>query len=268
MDFRTGDTVIPAGAPLAPASLALALSAGHGTLDVHRLPSLAVIDSGDELADDPADCALHRIPASNGVMLSALAAPLCHGVTRTGPVADRADALLAAFESARDADVIVTSGGASVGDHDLIRPALETWGAQLAFWRVAIKPGKPLLIATRENAARRQIIVGLPGNPVSAFVTGYFFLLPLLRRLGGAKMATPRSIVTRLAGSTPATGSRREFVRGIWDGEAVQPIPLRDSGALTSLAHADALIDLPAGSPPRRQGDNARIYLIRNGGIA
>ncbi|MGZ3233375.1 MAG: molybdopterin molybdotransferase MoeA, partial [Croceibacterium sp.] len=132
-DFRSGDEVLGAGIRIGPAQLALALAAGHAELTVHTLPSLAVLDSGDELAADPAACAAHQIPASNGAMLSAMAAPFAASIMRLGTVPDRLDAMLEALDKAAGMDVIVTSGGASVGDHDLVRPALEQWGAQIDF---------------------------------------------------------------------------------------------------------------------------------------
>src|SRR5690606_33954858 len=109
-------------------------------------------------------------------------------VARLGPVPDRIDALMDALSRAEQAHVIVTSGGASVGDHELVRPALEAWGATIDFWRVAMKPGKPLLIARKEET----LVLGLPGNPVSSYVTAFLFLLPLLRRLSGAHAPYPR----------------------------------------------------------------------------
>ena len=187
-DFRKGDRLLEAGALIDPARMALALSGGHGTLVTHRRPSLAILDSGDELAADPVACAPHQIPASNGAMLAALAAPHAGQVTRLGPVADRIEAILAALDRAEAVDVLVTSGGASVGDHDLVRPALEQWGATIDFWRVAMKPGKPVLVARRG----RQWVVGLPGNPVSSYVTAFLFLLPLLRALAGANALIER----------------------------------------------------------------------------
>ena len=132
-DFRLGDTLLPAGARIGAGQLALAIAAGNAQLAVHRRPSVAVLDSGDELADDPADLAPHRIPASNGAMLVAMCAGLTRAIRRIGPVADSLEALAGALERAGDTDVIVTSGGASVGDHDLVRPALEAWGARIDF---------------------------------------------------------------------------------------------------------------------------------------
>jgi molybdopterin molybdotransferase len=270
MDFAQGAAVMPAGLRIGPAQAALAIASGHRHLPVHRLPRLAVIDSGDELAADPECCAPHQIPASNGAMLAALARPFAAEVNRLGPVPDTLEALTAAFEGAADVDVIVTSGGASVGDHDLVRPALEAWGAQIDFWRIAIKPGKPVLVATRARAgaAAPQIILGLPGNPVSSFVTAYHFLLPLLRRLAGAGKALPMPVTTRTGAPIRANGPRREFLRGWWDGETVVPHPVQDSGALASLAASNVLIDRPSFAPAVQAGDPVRVFLIQNGGIA
>lgn len=268
MDFGEGAQIMPAGVLIGPAQIALALSAGHKHLPVYRRPLVAVLDSGDELAPDPENCALHQIPASNGAMLEAMIRALAVRSERIGPVPDTLDALVAAFDQAGDADVIVTSGGASVGDHDLIRPALCQWGAEIDFWRIAIKPGKPLLIATRTLQNRRQIILGLPGNPVSSLVTAYHFLLPLLRRLLGAASPLPMAISTRLEGTLPAIGPRREFLRGFWNGHSVSPVSMQDSSALAALAAANVLIDCPAGSKAQETGAMVRAYLFHNGGIA
>jgi molybdopterin molybdotransferase len=146
------------------------------------------LDSGDELVAPGLDCPPHRLPASNGAMLAAMASGVAGDILRLGPVADDLSALDAALAGAGDVDVIVTSGGASVGDHDLIQPALLNWGAQVDFWKVAIRPGKPLLVATRGH----QIVIGLPGNPVSSFVTAHLFLLPLLRAMQGSANPLPR----------------------------------------------------------------------------
>jgi molybdopterin molybdotransferase len=268
LDFASGDTVLRAGTHIGPAQAALTISAGHGTLEVRTLPTVAIIDSGDELSSAPDDCAPHQIPASNGAMLLAMVAGLVSGARRIGPVRDELGALCNAFTQAADCDVIVTSGGASVGDHDLVRPALETLGARIDFWRIAIKPGKPLLVATLPGNGRDQIIVGLPGNPVSSFVTATLFVLPLLRAMAGAATPLPRSLVTRLAAPLKANGSRREFVRAIWDGKGVIAQNVQDSGALASLAASNVLIDRPANASAAAVGDEISAILIGNGAIA
>jgi molybdopterin molybdotransferase len=264
MDFVEGTELLGAGVRIGPAQMALAITAGHGHLPVRRRVRVAIIDSGDELVGAGDDCAPHQIPASNGAMLAAMAGHMPVDITRIGPVGDSIHALLTALADAGDADVIVTSGGASVGDHDLIQPALAAWGAEVDFWKVAIKPGKPLLVAKRDG----QIIIGLPGNPVSSMVTGYFFLLPLLRRMLGATEVMPRRISTHLAIAMASGGARREFVRAIWDGVGVCPHAQHDSGALASLALCNALIDRAKNADAAKAGEQVGIYLLENGGIA
>lgn len=264
-DFAVGDRVLEAGTRLGPAQLALAIGAGHGPgLEVGRLPRLAILDSGDELVADAEHWDDHRIPASNGAMIAALAGPLAASAERIGPVADRLDALAAALAAVEDADVVVTTGGASVGDHDLVRPALEAWGATIDFWRVAMRPGKPLLLARRGE----QWIVGLPGNPVSSFVTAFLFLLPLLRRLAGAHACLPQTLTARTGAPMPPGGPRVEFVRARLTGGTVTPIGERDSSALRALAQANALIERPIGAGPAAAGDEVRVYPLGDAGVA
>ncbi|MEO6718225.1 MAG: molybdopterin molybdotransferase MoeA [Novosphingobium sp.] len=264
MDFRRGDLLLEPGTHIGPAQLGLAITAGHSRIAVRRLPRIAIIDSGDELASGGEDCAAHQIPASNGAMLAALAAQLPCTIERLGPVADDLDAIADVLARAEQADLIVTSGGASVGDHDLIRPALEVWGARIDFWRIAIKPGKPLLVATRG----KQMILGLPGNPVSSHVTAFLFMLPLLRALSGAADPLPRTIRTLLAAPLGPSGSRREFLRARWNGDTIAAQSLQDSGAMSSLANSNALIDRAADAPPSAIGEEVRAYLLENGSIA
>ncbi len=264
-DFTKGAQVMPAGTRLGPAQLGLVLSAGHNLVAVRRIPRIVVIDSGDELSDDAGGCAVHQIPASNGVMLEAMMRQaLPCNVERIGPVPDRLDALAQALEAAEHADVVVTSGGASVGDHDLIRPALADWGASLDFWKVAVKPGKPIMVATRAH----QVLVGLPGNPVSSHVTAYLFVVPLLRALLGAADPLPRPIVARAAEDLPPGGPRQEFIRASFDGHSATARLNQDSGALGSLARANALIDRPVEAPAVAAGGAISLYLLENGGIA
>lgn len=265
MDFTEGAELLAAGSRLGPAQLALALGSGHSRIAVRRSPRIAVIDSGDELVSDPECCEAHQVPASNGLMLAALAASAVPcSVERIGPVPDRLEALAKALASVEQADVVVTSGGASVGDHDLIRPALDAWGASLDFWKVAIKPGKPLMVASRGG----QIVVGLPGNPVSSHVTAFFFLLPLLRALLGAADPLPRPVVALAAEDLPPGGPRHEFLRGHWDGRQVTARLNQDSGALGALAAGNALIDRPVAAPAVKAGEAVSLYPIQNGGIA
>jgi len=265
-DFREGDVLLAKGTRITPGRLALALAAGHGTLAVTRRVRVAVMDSGDELSADPAACLPHQIPASNAAMIAAMLAPLGCEVTRIGPVPDSRAALAAALARAEDADILVTSGGASVGDHDLIKPALAEWGAETAFWRVAIKPGKPLLVAKRQRAdGRAQVILGLPGNPVSSFVTAFLFALPLVRAAQGDPDPLPPSETLVAAEDLPAIGPRREFLRAVRDGSGVRLAGSQDSSALSALAAADCLIDRAAHAPPLAAGTPVTVYMLRNG---
>lgn len=255
MDFANGRELLPAGTRLGPAQIALAIAGGHRLLPVRARPRVTVIDSGDELVAPGCECAPHQLPASNGPMLAAMVSAYPSEVVRVGPVPDSIEAIVAALNTQPTADIVVTSGGASVGEHDLIRPALAEIGADLAFWRVAIKPGKPLMVARRG----KQLILGLPGNPASAFVTGWLFMLPLLRRALGSSAPLPRTLPVPLGAPMTAGGSRMEFIRARWDGIGVVPEALQDSGALSPLAHANALIVREAGAPAREAGAHVPV---------
>jgi molybdopterin molybdotransferase len=268
LDFCEGAPLLKGGSLLGPVQAALAIAGGYKHVPVRRKPRVVVLDTGDELCPEDERCAPHQIPASNGPMLTTMIGAVPSMVRRVGPIPDDLDMLAEAFDGMDDADVIVSSGGASVGDHDLVRPALEAWGARIDFWRVAIKPGKPLLVATRDAGARKQIILGLPGNPASTYVTAFLFLLPLLRAMLGAAAPLPLGAHTRLAAPLDPGGSRREFLRAHWDGTSVRPMALQDSGVLATLAASNALIDRPARAPAAAAGEEALIYLLANGGIA
>lgn len=262
-DFAAGAVLLEKGARIGPAQLGLARAAGQGSLEVARRPRLAVLECGDELVADPEACPPDGLPASNGAMLAAMAAGLAE-VRRIGPLPDDRAQLASAFAAASDADVLVTIGGASVGEHDHIRGALEDSRAELAFWKVAIRPGKPLLVARRGS----QVVLGLPGNPASSFVTAYLFVLPLLRALQGAAQALPAAIPLPLAHPVPRGCDRREFLRARFVDGHTLPLSERDSSALRTLAAADLLIDRAIGAPPGDAGEAVDCYWLGNGGIA
>lgn len=264
-DFQSGDRLLERGTVMTPARIALAIAAGRSTLAVARPVRVAILDTGDELAADPSACAPHQIPASNGAMLAAMLAPLGCEVIRLGPVGDDHGALAAALAKAQSADILITSGGASVGDHDLVQAALARWGAQIAFWRVAIKPGKPMMVATRPSAGAPQLVIGLPGNPVSCFVTAFLFALPVVRASMGAAAPLPQraNMVTR--DDLPMVGKRREFLRAQRGPAGVSLVGSQDSSALASLAAADCLIDRAAQSPALAAGSEVWGYWLHNG---
>ncbi len=189
LDFSEGDVLLKAGRRLSARDLGLAAAMDHATVAVARRPRVAFIATGDELtlpgmSQDP-----HRIVASNPLALAALLRPEGADSIDLGIVPDKLEAITDAIRRARtmNIDVLVTLGGASVGDHDLIAPALKAEGIALAFHRVALRPGRPLLLGIAGNLR----VLGLPGNPVSAFVCAFLFLIPLLRALQGRGDAIP-----------------------------------------------------------------------------
>ncbi|MBO80162.1 molybdopterin molybdotransferase MoeA [Citromicrobium bathyomarinum] len=264
LDFGASDTLLKVGTRMGPAQIALARAGGLPEVVAYETPHVAIIESGDELCADPQDCPSPKIPAVNGAMLAQMAREAGGETTATGPVPDDADALVRAIEEAADASLIVISGGASVGPHDLVKPALEAAGFSLDFWRVAIKPGKPLLVARR----RHSVVLGLPGNPVSSFVTGFLFMAPAIRKLAGACRCLTRPIPMPLATALPPGGRRREFLRASWTDDGVSPAAVQDSSALRPLAEAQVLIDRPANAVASEPGAFVPCYPLANGGYA
>ncbi len=262
-DFTQGDLLLEPGVRLGAAQIALVRMAGHGRVTAYPSPTVDVIECGDELRADPTDCAPHELPATNGAMLAIMAREAGGIPKRHGPIPDDLDRLVGAIEQACGR-LTVVSGGASVGDHDLVRPALEALGAKLAFWRIAMKPGKPLMVATLGE----RIVLGLPGNPVSSFVTGFHFMQPAIRALGGDGAPLARTFAAPLAAELPPGGPRREFLRAVWRDGAVQPLPDQASSALHALATADVLIDRACHAGEVKRGTSVPVYPVRNGGYA
>jgi molybdopterin molybdotransferase len=258
-DFSDGDVMLPQGVKLGAAAIALAVSGGHAVVAVRRKPRIAILSTGNELvaAGEPTPGAM--LPASNGPMLAALLAGEPADVVDYGIVPDDLEQIAAAFGRLKDhADIIVTTGGASVGDHDLVLPALEKAGARIDFWRVAMKPGKPIMIGKLGDA----IVVGLPGNPVSAFVTATLFVRPLVAHLLGAADLIPAPMTARLGMPVRATGERAEYLRGYWADGSVHPVASQDSASLSALSQADVLIVREARAPALAAGDPVHIIRI------
>ncbi|WP_442679412.1 molybdopterin molybdotransferase MoeA [Sphingomonas sp. ASY06-1R] len=255
-DFDSGAALIAAGDRLTPGRIAAAAMGGYGAIAVRRRPRVALISTGDELVLPGVPTEGVMLPASNGVMLQTLIQDVAD-VQDAGLVPDRLDALVAALR-AQDTDVIVTIGGASVGDHDLVRPALLEAGATLDFWKVAMRPGKPLFAGRLGDA----VVLGLPGNPVSAFVTAHLFLLPLLAHLGGARAPVPSLLSAPLATPLPAGAGRDDYVRAVMVDGKVRPLTRQDSGSVPALTLADTLIVRPVGVPPAAVDEMVDILRI------
>lgn len=254
LDFDAADVLLTRGQRLTPAALALAATAGHGSLAVARRVRVAVVATGDELVPPGTPVTGTALPESNGVMLAALLADLPVELVDLGILPDRLETIAAAFSAVR-ADVLVTTGGASVGDHDLVRPALEAAGGSLDFWRIALRPGKPML-AGRLNGA---VVLGLPGNPVSAFVTATLFLRPLVAALAGAADPFPPQRATILGEALPANDHRADYLRGVTRDGRVFAATRQDSSLLATLARADCLIVRAPHAPAAKSSDSVEI---------
>ncbi|GGC69536.1 molybdopterin molybdotransferase MoeA [Chelatococcus reniformis] len=261
LDFAAGDVLLSAGSRLDFRRIGLAAAMGHPALPVRRRPRVALLATGDELVRPGEAAGEDQIVSSNSYAVAALAEaagaePLDLGIARD----DRAD-LAAAVEQARAAaaDVLVTLGGASVGDHDLVKDALADARMELDFWRIAMRPGKPLM----HGRLGAMVVLALPGNPVSAIVCAALFLVPLLRALvGDPEAGDDRSIAVRLGADVGPNDVRQDYLRARLTASADLPIAtpaaVQDSSLLGVLASAEALIVRPPGAPAARAGEVAR----------
>jgi len=246
-DFTKGKELLGVGQALTPAAIALTAAANNASVMTYRRPKLAMLATGDELVPAGSNLQTGQIVASNSCGLSALFAPYCAGVTDLGIAADQIEALTQSLKAAleSDADVIITSGGASVGDHDLVQPVFRQLGVDMGFWKIAMRPGKPLMFGTFGE----KLIFGLPGNPVSAMITASLLVIPALKAMAGNGMPFHRMLRVPLAAPLAANGARRHFIRAhlvATDGATkALPFSQTDSAHLSSLATAQALIIHP-----------------------
>ena len=257
-DFHDGQTLIPAGTSLTPRHVALAALAGWGALALPRMPRIAILSTGSELVPPGDVCGPDRIPASNGVMLSAMLAALPCVVTDMEIITDDLGALTEALLSVRTHDIIVSTGGASVGDHDLVKPALEAAGGAIDFWKIAMRPGKPLIAGRIGDA----LFLGLPGNPVSAYVTAHLFLLPLVRQMAGCPAPLPQISMAHLGAAMPPVGGRDDYVRAVLTEGIATPVVSQDSAATFALAQANCLIRRAASSAAAQAGEAVEIIAL------
>jgi molybdopterin molybdotransferase len=250
IDFKQGDTLLPAGRRIGPREIALAASMGHGTLQVRRRPRIAMLSTGDELVPPGRTPGPGQIVASNHLGVGALLEVAGAEVQQLGIARDTREDLAAHMAHAADADVLVTIGGASVGDHDLVGPVLEARGMALSFWKIAMRPGKPLMFG-KLGAAR---VVGLPGNPVSSLVCGRIFLVPLVRALLGQSAASEDTVQAHATVALAPNGPREHYMRATSrpgpDGmPLVTPVRSQDSSLLSALSKADCLLLRPVEAP-------------------
>jgi molybdopterin molybdotransferase len=245
VDFREGDVLLRAGRRLTDRDLSLAAGMNYPQLAVRRRPKVAVLATGDELVMPGSIPGPGQIVYSNGYALRALARAEGAETVDLGIAADTVDATTDGIRRARDsgADILITTGGASVGDHDLVKQSLEAEGVAIAFWRIAMRPGKPMMHG-RLGAMR---VIGLPGNPVSSYVCGFLFMAPLIRALSGRSDVHHATEAAVLGRDLAANDVREDYLRARLEERAdgvlvATPVNHQDSSLLGNLAAARALV--------------------------
>ncbi|MGH6996191.1 MAG: molybdopterin molybdotransferase MoeA, partial [Stellaceae bacterium] len=263
LDFREGDILLKTGTRLSACDVGLAAAMNRPWLLVRRRPRVAILPTGDEVVLPGDPIGANQIVSSNGIALAAFIAGE-GGVPVQLPIApDNEDALRAIADGATGADLLLTTGGASVGEHDLVRSALSTDGLSLDFWTVAMRPGKPLMV----GKYRTTPMIGLPGNPVSALVCALLFVRPALAKLQGVAEPDAANPKARLAKDLPANDRRQDYLRATLargaDGvlEAT-PFEKQDSSMMSLLARADCLVIRPPNAPAAKKGAPVEIVLL------
>ena len=256
LDFRAGDIGVAAGEVLGARDLALAAAMNRPWLTVRRKPRVAVLATGDEVVMPGEDIGPNQIVSSNSLALAAVIEASGGEAVMLGIAPDDAEALAALAAGARGHDLLVTTGGVSVGDRDLVRRVLGERGLEVEFWRIAMRPGKPLLFGSLAGTP----VLGLPGNPVSALVCALVFLRPALAVMLGIDGAGAVAETTaRLASPLAANDRRQDYLRARFARAAdgvleVTPFPVQDSSMLSVLAQADGLVVRPPNAPPAAAG--------------
>jgi molybdopterin molybdotransferase len=265
IDFKKGDVLLARGARLTDRDLSLAAGMNHPQLPVRRRPEVAILATGDELVMPGSTPGPGQIVYSNGYALRALARHEGAETLDLGIAADTLEATTAGIRRARDsgADILVTTGGASVGDHDLVKRSLEAEGVAMAFWKIAMRPGKPMMHG-RLGAMR---VIGLPGNPVSSYVCGFLFLVPLIRALSGRAVihhARERAVLGR---DVAANDLREDYLRARLEARAdgtlvATSVDHQDSSLLGNLGKAQALVIRPPFAPKASAGSPCDILRL------
>jgi molybdopterin molybdotransferase len=263
-DVPRGRVVAPAGAPVDPGLVALAAGLGRGELSVRRRPRVAILPTGDELVPVGREPAPGQIVETNGHALAAAAREAGAEPVLLPAASDEPAALRRALEAASGLDVLVTTGGVSVGARDVVRATLGAAGARLDFWRVAIRPGKPFTF----GRWGRTVVFGLPGNPASAFVTFELFVRPALRALAGLGGSGRLRVTARLGAAQEKPAELAVYLRARLEARGrggLVAVPLRSqtSGDLSSAAGLDALALLPAGRTRLRRGAPVEVLVLR-----
>ena len=264
IDFTQGQPLLRKGRRITDRDLMLAAAMNYPTLSVHRRPMVAVLGTGDELVAPGGNPAPGEIVYSNGFALLAMARSEGAEVSDFGIAPDQVEDIAADVRRARDwgADILLTSGGASVGEHDLVQRALASEGLDLSFWRVALRPGRPMM----HGRLGGMQVLGVPGNPVSSYVCAFLFLVPLIRRLAGRDDVERVPQPARLGCDLPANDERADYMRATLsegpDGPVATPLPAQDSSLMAPLAKADCLLIRASHAPAATAGSPCVILKL------
>jgi molybdopterin molybdotransferase len=265
IDFREGDVLLAAGTRLADRDLSLAAGMNYPHLAVRRRPRVALLATGDELVMPGAPRSPGQIVYSNGYALRALARDEGAETIDLGIAADTIEATTQGIRRAADAgaDILITTGGASVGDHDLVKASLEAEGVAMAFWRIAMRPGKPMM----HGRLGDMRVIGLPGNPVSSYVCGFLFLVPLIRKLSGRAVIHHVGETALLGRNVGANDLREDYLRARLERRAdgvliATPVDHQDSSLLGNLAAARAFVIRPPFAPAAAAGSACDILRL------
>ncbi len=268
LDFRAGEEVLPAGRLLDAPALSLAAASGHAAVEVVVRPRVAILATGDELVAPGATPGPDQIVASNSVGVAEIVRGAGGLPLDLGIIPDAPEKIEAAIAGAidRGADILVTIGGASVGDRDYVHGALRRCGVAMDFWKIAMRPGKPLMHGRKKHGDRTVQVLGLPGNPVSSLVCSLVFLRPLVARMAGRDPAADIR-AARLGAALPENDHRRDYIRAALstdsDGALVAtPLPVQDSSMLSALTRADALLIRPENAGPAAAGSPCRVFML------
>jgi molybdopterin molybdotransferase len=262
LDFKSGDVLIPAGTKLNARDIGLAAAGNAPTLRVRRKPRLVLFTTGDELVLPGQKPRADQIISSNSNAIDAMATAWGAKVVNLGIIPDTMKATIAAIKKAGAADILITTGGASVGDHDYVQDALKTTGIKIGFWKIALRPGKPLMFGSKGKLR----VLGLPGNPVSALVCARIFLKPLIATMQGI-VSNDSIAQARLGGALPANDGRRDYMRATLtiapDGSrTATAVNKQDSSMQRTLRNADCLIVREPNAPNAVAGELVSLILL------
>lgn len=260
LDFSEGDMLMPAGRIISPRNIAVIASGNHPWVKVHRRPRIAVVATGDEIRAPGEPLGPAQIVSSNNLALAAFIEAQGGEAVDFGTVGDTLDAVESAARQLTGFDIVVTTGGASVGKHDLVAKGFGNQGLDLSFWKIAMRPGKPLLFGHFSSG----LFLGLPGNPVSSLILALLVLRPMMRKMMRLPTELPRQKAT-LAHDLPANDQRRDFIRAkrLPDG-SIDAQARQDSSMLTTLMGAEVLLDRPAHDAPLKKGATVHVIDLRS----